>query len=81
MQDRMQKASPEFIAAEKEEVLLWEAEVERFQSLRPVEAARDQIRLEELPTLEGRIKKEEGVYPAIVRKAEEVSLLLTSVLK
>lgn len=81
MKDQMQKASPDFIANEKAEMLEWEAELERFQSLRPIQAARDQIHLKELPALEEEIKKQESVYSEIGRKAEEVRLLFTSILK
>ena len=78
MEDQKQKASPDFIASEKKVMLEWEAELERFQSLRPIQGAIDQIRLKELPGLEEQIKKQEGIYPEIGRKVEEVSVLFTS---
>jgi len=70
----MKKASPKAIKDNRAEMAEWETELERLQNLRPVQAARDQIKTKELPALEKEIKQQEDVYPDISRAAEEVSL-------
>ncbi|KAG6854661.1 hypothetical protein C0991_003309 [Blastosporella zonata] len=71
MQDMMKKASPKAIADNKNEMAEWETELERLQSLRPVEAARDQLKTKDLPALEKDIKELEDSYPDLTREAEE----------
>lgn len=68
----MKKASPAAIADNKEEMKEWETELERLQNLMPIQASKDQIKLKELPALEVQIKEQEGSYPDISHRAEEV---------
>lgn len=76
MYELMKKASPEAIAANKDEMEEWEAELERLQNLRPVQATRDKIKAIDLPTLEAQIKEEAASYPGISAHAEGVTKLL-----
>ncbi|KAG6830973.1 hypothetical protein H0H87_006624 [Tephrocybe sp. NHM501043] len=71
MQDMMKKASPKTIADNKSELADWETELERLQNLRPVEAARDQLKNKDLPAMEKEIKKLEESYPELTHDAEE----------
>lgn len=73
MQELMKKASPAAIAENKEEMKEWEKELERLQNLMPVQASKDQIKLKELPALEEQIKDQEGSYPDLSHRAEEVN--------
>ncbi|KAG6878083.1 hypothetical protein C0993_012410 [Termitomyces sp. T159_Od127] len=71
MEEMKKKASPEAIEDNKNEMKEWESELERLQSLRPVEAARHQLKTKEIPTLEKEIKELEDSYPDLTREAEE----------
>ncbi|KAF9463040.1 hypothetical protein BDZ94DRAFT_1362864 [Collybia nuda] len=71
MHELMKKASPDAIANNKAEMEEWEAELERLQSLRPVQATRDRIRDTDLPALESQIKEQETSYPEISDEAEK----------
>ncbi|KAG5648426.1 hypothetical protein DXG03_005000 [Asterophora parasitica] len=71
LQEMMKKSTPELIKQNKEEMVMWETELERLQNLRPVQSARDQLKLKEIPALEKDIKKREDEYPEINREAEE----------
>ncbi|KAF5382729.1 hypothetical protein D9615_002851 [Tricholomella constricta] len=71
LQEMMKKASPQAIAENRHEMTEWEAELERLQNLRPVQAARDQMKAKELPALEKEIRQHEDAYPDISREAEE----------
>lgn len=68
----MKKASPEAIDVNKAEMLEWEQEMERLQSLRPVQASRDNLKAKEIPALERQIKEQEAAMPDVSREAEEV---------
>ena len=72
LQELMKKASPAAIAENKEEMKDWERELERLQNLMPIQASKDQIKLKELPALEEQIKEQEGSYPDLSHRAEEV---------
>ncbi|KAG5639217.1 hypothetical protein H0H81_005696 [Sphagnurus paluster] len=71
LQEMMKKASPQAIADNKNEMAEWESELERLQNLRPVQAARDQLRTKELPALEKEIKEYEDAHSDIGREAEK----------
>ncbi|KAG6897072.1 hypothetical protein C0992_004313 [Termitomyces sp. T32_za158] len=71
MEDMMKKASPDVIEGNKNEMEEWESELKRLQDLRPVEAARHQLKTQEIPALEKEIKELEVSYPDLTREAEE----------
>lgn len=77
MHELMKKASPEAIASNKAEMEEWEAEFERLQALRPVQATRDRIKGMDLPALEAQIKEQEASYPEISDEAEKVTNMLS----
>lgn len=76
MHELMKKASPEAIASNKAEMEEWEAEFERLQALRPVQATRDRIKGMDLPALEAQIKEQEASYPETSDEAEKVADIL-----
>ncbi|GLB38321.1 putative repair protein [Lyophyllum shimeji] len=73
MQEMMKKASPQAIEANRDEMRQWEEELERLQELRPVQAARDQMKTAELPALEREIRQQEDTYPDLRRAAEQAA--------
>ncbi|KAG6818307.1 hypothetical protein H0H93_006082, partial [Arthromyces matolae] len=81
MQDMMKKASPKAIADNKVELDDWEAELERLQNMRPVEAARQQLKTKEIPALEKNIRELEESYPDTTQEAEEALDKLDAVKK
>lgn len=72
MEEMKKKASPEAIKNNQGEMEDWESELERLQSLRPVEAARYQLKTSDIPALETEIKELEDSYPRLTCEAEEV---------
>ncbi|KAG6890641.1 hypothetical protein C0995_006617 [Termitomyces sp. Mi166 len=73
MEEMKKKASPEAIEENKKEMKEWEEELERLQSLRPVEAACHQLKTKEIPALEKEINELEDSYPNLTREAEEAA--------
>ncbi|KNZ73056.1 DNA repair protein RAD50 [Termitomyces sp. J132] len=71
MEEMKKKASPEAIEDNKNEMQEWESELERLQSLRPVDATCHQLKTKDIPALEKEIKELEDSYPDLTREAEE----------
>ncbi|KAI5117920.1 hypothetical protein M0805_001999 [Coniferiporia weirii] len=70
LDDKIKKTSPELLAAEKEEVEMWENEMKRLQALLPTEVARDTLKGQELPQLEEQHKKSEAALPDALASRE-----------
>lgn len=69
----MKKASPESIKHTKEEMKEWETELNRLQSLRPVQVSWAQIKEKDLPALEKQVREEEILITDITSQVERVS--------
>jgi DNA repair protein RAD50 len=72
MKDSMKKSSPAAIEENKAELAEWQAEMDRLQALRPVQASRERLKAKEIPLLEDQIKQQEDAHPEISRKVEKV---------
>jgi len=72
MKDSMKKSSPAAIEENKAELVEWQAEMDRLQALRPVQASRDRLKAKDIPLLEDQIKQQEDAHPEISQKAEKV---------
>ena len=72
MKDFMKKSSSTAIEENKLELAEWQAEMDRLQGLRPVQASRDRLKAKEIPLLEDQIKQQEDAHPEISQKAEKV---------
>lgn len=53
----------------------WQEELEMLQTLRPIQALRDQMKVKEIPELEKQIKKHEESLPRLSSDAEQVTCL------
>ena len=54
----------------------WESELKRLQELLPFQAVKDQVKMKDIPELEGQIKKQEESLPQLITEAEEVIAVL-----
>ncbi|KAF8798951.1 hypothetical protein BYT27DRAFT_6885480 [Phlegmacium glaucopus] len=72
MKDSMKKSSPAAIEENKAELVEWQAEMDRLQALRPVQASRDRLKAKDIPLLEEQIKEQEDAHPEISQKAEKI---------
>jgi DNA repair protein RAD50 len=72
----MQKTSNENIENNAAELQEWETELQRLQTLLPVEAAQERLRKTEIPALEQQKKEQETIVPEAGEAAEKVRPLL-----
>ncbi|KAF8895513.1 hypothetical protein BD779DRAFT_1640508 [Infundibulicybe gibba] len=79
LKDLMKKTSPESIKANERETAEWEQELQRLQSLRPVQVTRDQLKTVTLPDLEKQIQIQEEEVPHLSQAAEEALTKLNEI--
>lgn len=68
----MNKSSPEQIAEDKEQLKMWQEELDRFQALVPLQLSSERLRNTEIPALDRQMKEQELSIPPLSQKAEEV---------
>lgn len=76
MAKRLEKSSQDALDALKTDIRWCEDQVRSLQALLPKEAARDRLKNQDIPALEGRLGENESKLDAASKQAEAVSLCL-----